>query len=605
MRNRTAILFVTAATLVASGAIPGGLTAASAVEEDAGGVFVPLTPTNVWTSLANGGDMTAGSSREVQVMGVGGVPSVGVGAVVVDIGGYSNGNSHITVSPKGGPSWTPVLKMTSNQDQHSNTVVVPPGTGGKIVVTSSAGGATKLNIDVQGYFTEASGDGSAGGYVSVFPERVLATNAGVAINGKLNAGSSYAVQVAGVGEIPEDATAVFANVRVFDAAQAGGLYVGTTSPVPTTWNALAYEDGRYNDSGLSLKLSPSGRIHLRPSNGPIHVVIDVQGYFAPADQGGGSYTPLSNGYYYDTYALSNPLQPGETRTVRVLGRAGIPENEQVGAIVTTIQAHNWSPSGGGALAIYNPDTGRNGTSNIAFSGTYSMPEMSTSLVGVSVEGNVAIHNYSDKRVHITLAAQGWFRFAFPWAEEPESGEDVSVPDGDSGDILLAAEESLSSEDDSIDLGSTAEDGSSASPPRQGGIQAQGIADLKWAKCDASPDNPHWSGNGNSVVAKLWVSCSGNVTSVKVRIWGAMSRKTTLTANPKIVAYNGSSKGSMSGQVQTVFIGVRKRFYLPREGVYFLHKWAYYRGGWSGKIVEPGFASTLSSGRSAWQWTGKP
>lgn len=400
---------VTALVAVAAGllaALPD--TTASAVGPGSGGTFVPVTPGNIWTSAGSGGDMQAGSSREVQVTGVGGVPSAGVGAVVIEVHGYSNGSSHIAVSPKGGPAWSPVLKLTSDQDQHSNTALVPPGTGGKIVVTSSAGSSTKLTIDVQGYFTAVSGDGAPGGYVPVMPERVLATHEAVGLTGPLNAGSNYSVQVAGVGDIPEDATAVFANVRVLNATQAGGLYAGTSSPVPGTWNALAYESGRYNDSGLALKLSATGKVHLRPSHGSIHVIVDVQGYFSPGEGQGGAYTPLSNGYYYDSYALSTPLAAGETRAIPVLGKGNIPDSESVGSIVTTIQAHNWTPSGGGALVAYNPDTGRNGTSSVAFSGTYTMPEMSTSVVGVSTEGTIELHNYSDRSVHILLAAQGYF-----------------------------------------------------------------------------------------------------------------------------------------------------------------------------------------------------
>lgn len=67
---------------------------------------------------------------------------------------------------------------------------------------------------------------------------------------------------------------------------------------------------------------------------------------------------------------------------------------------------NWADPG--SVSVFDGDFGSNGTSNIAFAGTYQAPVQSTSIVRVSDAGTVVLHNSSDGPVDVRLAAQGWF-----------------------------------------------------------------------------------------------------------------------------------------------------------------------------------------------------
>ncbi|WP_456696064.1 hypothetical protein [Aeromicrobium sp. P5_D10] len=374
---------------------------------------------------------TPTSPKTFQVTGMAGIPSTGVSAVVLDVSA-SSGTGVTNVYLRTNPADTTVSMLTVGGDSsvNSNTAVVKPSTTGQVTVAVNAQ-PVALTVDVQGYFTDSSVSGQAGGFVPIEPARLVGTHAGFGLpQAKLNAGTTYTASIAGQAGIPENATAVFANVRVVNSTTDGWIQVG---PAGTNLNAIPtgtyYESGHYEDTGMTFKLgsggTSAGKVGILLSAGAADVIIDIQGYFTSAEEEGAGFTPLPQTHYYDTRTVpAGTLKAGEERVIEVAGKAGIPGDESVGAIVTTILATGWTATG--SVTLYNSDLEDVITSNIGFQGTYSgEPSQSTSVVELSSGGEVTLRNNSAGTVHVVLAVQGWFGFPFS-PDEPESpGPDLS------------------------------------------------------------------------------------------------------------------------------------------------------------------------------------
>lgn len=405
--------------LIPLGGVP--LLAEQATGEPAGsgGYFVPVTPFRlVDTTTGTGGSSTPigpTATRTYQVLGQGDIAASDVSAVVVDVAALSltsGSSSAFRLWAGGEPMVDPtVLRFDSAHLPVSNTAIVPVGAAGAISIYNSQGSAN-FNLDVQGYFTTASGSATGGAFVPIEPTRVVDTVGGIGLPAaELAAGTDYDVSILGSG-VPATATGVFANIKVQGAEVDGGLRVGPgdldTSSSPASLN---YQAGVYSDSGITIDLSDDGRIRLRnlgTAGTSVHVRVDVQGYFTGELSNGGAYTPIAATRFYDSRESTN-IPAGATRVVPAAGLAGLPPAGQVGAITTTVLAMNWTTSG--SIVVFNPDEGVPGTSNVSFN-TATSPSTgvtSTSIVAPSaVGGELAIKNTSSGPVDVLLTAQGWF-----------------------------------------------------------------------------------------------------------------------------------------------------------------------------------------------------
>lgn len=402
-----------------------------------GGVFVAVKPTRIYESSATGSSRaTSTAGVVVKALGAGGVPASGVSAVVVDVAARSTtGTTNVYVKTSGQDAQSSVLSTGGTTGWQTNTVVVKPSSSGNITVETSSQ-PVDFNIDVQGYFTSSSTDASIGGFVVLdSPTRLLGTNTGIGLpQAKLAAGTTYPVQVANRSEIPTSATAIFANVRVLNASASGSLKIGASgSGVGASVTSVTYNPNDYSDSGMSIKLSSSGKLDVYISSGTADVIIDVQGYFTSGSDGA-SFTPLANASIFDSRP-SQTLAAGQTRIVRVAGVAEIPWSES-GAVAVTIAALNGTASG--SASIFNPDFGEPGTSNVAWKAPYDgQPDQSTAIVPISDTGTVAVKNNTSGSVDIRLSVQGWFTRVHPMADQEDS------PDSDGDGLLTPAPQGLS------------------------------------------------------------------------------------------------------------------------------------------------------------------
>ncbi len=114
---------------------------------------VPLTAARLYDATAGGASMGPDSTMSLQVLGVGGVPSLGVSAVALNVGAIgATANGFMTAWPSG-----EAMPVAANLNPLANTpvsnlAIVKVGPDGKVNVFNK-NGSVKPVIDVVGYYT--------------------------------------------------------------------------------------------------------------------------------------------------------------------------------------------------------------------------------------------------------------------------------------------------------------------------------------------------------------------------------------------------------------------------------------------------------------------
>jgi len=153
--------------------------------------------------------------------------------------------------------------------------------GAAVAVT--LGGSTALHFALA-----APGDVVPTAYVPLPPTRILDTrpapeNVGGFV-GPLETGTMHTFQVTGVAGVPANATAVVMNVTVDLTTGPSYLTVfpaGTTRPLASNLNWKAAKTTIPNL--VTVKLGAGGQVSVFNQSGQAHVIADVAGYYAPAN----------------------------------------------------------------------------------------------------------------------------------------------------------------------------------------------------------------------------------------------------------------------------------------------------------------------------------
>ncbi len=145
------------------------------------GRFVPVSPARFLDSRTGqgtpgAGPIAAGGTLDVQVAGVGGVPSHVASAVVFNLTGIEAAAAgYVSVRPAGDPATSSSnLNIPAPGATVANLVMVPLGSNGRISVRS----LSRVHVagDVVGWFTDDTAPSSTEGlFVPVEPARALAT----------------------------------------------------------------------------------------------------------------------------------------------------------------------------------------------------------------------------------------------------------------------------------------------------------------------------------------------------------------------------------------------------------------------------------------------
>jgi len=244
------------------------------------GQFVPVVPARI-ADTRSGSPLGPGATRVIQVTGVGGIPSTGVSAVVLNVTGVrESAAGYLTVFPTGAS-----LPVASNLNWMAgvtvpNRVIVPVGTGvsaGKVSFFNGLGTAD-LVVDVNGYFTDSSASGAS--FTPLVPARLIDTR----YSSPVRAGTPLRITVAGNGGVPAmgsatPPTAVVLNVTVARPSTASFLTVWPDGASTPTSSDLNFMGGQAVPNLVVVKLSAGGQIDILNGYGSADVIVDVVGWY--------------------------------------------------------------------------------------------------------------------------------------------------------------------------------------------------------------------------------------------------------------------------------------------------------------------------------------
>jgi hypothetical protein len=247
------------------------------------GAVVSVTPARVADSRVNQqiiGAVPASGTATVQVTGHGGLPAVGVAAVVLNVTVVApQAPGYVTVWPTGiAQTNTSNLNFGAGQNI-PNTVIVPVGVDGKVSLFNGSAGSAHLLVDVTGY-TVAGVPSAAGAVVSVTPARVADSRVNQQIIGAVPASGTATVQVTGHGGLPAvGVAAVVLNVTVVAPQAPGYVTVWPTGIAQTNTSNLNFGAGQNIPNTVIVPVGVDGKVSLfNGSAGSAHLLVDVTGY---------------------------------------------------------------------------------------------------------------------------------------------------------------------------------------------------------------------------------------------------------------------------------------------------------------------------------------
>ena len=213
------------------------------------------------TGLGTPAGRLTGAWRNIQVTGVGGVPSAGVAAVVVNLTAVGAvGPGYLSAWPAGqSETFTSNVNYRGGQVA-ANQAIVPVGSGGRIAVTAY-GNATHLIVDVQGWF----GDGTEVGGASlhpVAPQRLADSRSGLGLPAaRLGAAVTRNVQVTGIGDVPAAGVqAVVVNITAVGASAASHLTLWPTGQARPPTSNLNVTPGTVVANQAIVPIGSGGRV---------------------------------------------------------------------------------------------------------------------------------------------------------------------------------------------------------------------------------------------------------------------------------------------------------------------------------------------------------
>ncbi|MFS0704312.1 S8 family serine peptidase [Cellulomonas sp. 179-A 9B4 NHS] len=246
--------------------------------------YEPVTPTRVLDTRdgtgVRKGAVTGGRWVDLQVAGRAGVPADATAVVLNVVGTQVTGRTFVSAYPRpdfgpDGPT-TSSLNLYPGRDQ-ANLVTVKVGEGGQVRFWVDQA-STHLVADLAGYYTAT---GSAG-FVPVAPQRVADSRSGLGFPGRLQAGRSVDLRLAGSGlPVPASARAAVVNVTGVGAADLTHIRAFPTT-VPATLpevSSINLVRGRDEANLAVLPVGDGGRTTFYSHTAATDLVVDVSGYF--------------------------------------------------------------------------------------------------------------------------------------------------------------------------------------------------------------------------------------------------------------------------------------------------------------------------------------
>ncbi|MER5639404.1 LamG domain-containing protein [Kitasatospora sp. NPDC002227] len=198
--------------------------------------------------------------------------------------------------------------------------IVPVGNDGKIDLFTHGYGTdtVALVVDITGYFTS---DSTLTGNQTYTPlttaTRTLDTrsstaNTSLTSTGTVPAGTSFTLKVAGVNNVPANATAVAVNLTAAGESGNGYLQAYATGAAPTTMTSLTYNTtSALASMSADTPIGTGGTITIANYLSSTAILVDIAGYYTTDNTG-------------QAYHAVNPVRLVDTRNGTGTGKAAAP-----------------------------------------------------------------------------------------------------------------------------------------------------------------------------------------------------------------------------------------------------------------------------------------
>jgi transcriptional regulator of met regulon len=343
---------------------------------------------------------------ELPVAGRGGVPADAASAVLNVTAVDPSGGGFVTVFPCGQP-----LPQASNLNYQAgdvvpNAVLAKIGAGGKVCFFTFA--EADLLVDVAGYFPT-----STSLVPLVAPARVMDSRkpSGSTVDGlhqavgRIAAGATYELPIAGRAGVPLSAATVVLNVTAVGPSGGGFVTVFPCGqPLPQA-SHLNYQAGDVVPNAVLAKVGAGGKVCFY-SYAETDLLVDVGGYFGTDV----SLVPLSapgrlfdsrkpNGSTVDgLHQATGRVGAGKTYELPVAGRGGVPSNAT--SVVLNVTAV--SPGGGGFVTVFPCGQPLPQASNLNYQAGDVVPNAVLAKVGAG--GKVCLYTYAETDLIVDVAA---------------------------------------------------------------------------------------------------------------------------------------------------------------------------------------------------------
>lgn len=382
--------------------------------EGAQGQYHPVAPVRVQDTRS--GAVPSAGSRDVTIVGVGGVPAADADAVVINLVAVSpsgGGGGFLTAFPADEPRPNASNVNFLGGQTIANAATVKLSADGKIKIYSSV--ATHYVIDVQGWYAQPDAEAGSVFQPLASASRVIDTRTTT----KINSANSREFAIAGQGGVPPTGvTAVVANLTVVDPDSPGAVRVyPADQPLPNVSNLNHVKDDVLSVMVVA-KLSPDGKTRIY-AGATTHVILDVQGYFTTAEpEAGGAFHPLTPSRLFDTRpgadaAPCTPVAPtaacdrlaqGEAITLDLNGVSGLPAAD-IDAVVVNVTAVGTTATNAGYLRVYPSDVSPPTAAALNFQNGETLSNLVTTRV--SPTGKITIRA-DFGAADVLVDVQGWY-----------------------------------------------------------------------------------------------------------------------------------------------------------------------------------------------------